>query len=277
MSRLMERVPAGSYLWMGDNPNLIKKLIKPNTDEHQERYRFAGYLAQSLPRLNTIIDAASGSGWGTHYLARKTSSTKLIGIDIDPQAITEARRFFNHYKVGYMNADLLKPEQINMDKTADLFVCFETLEHFLPEQAETLLRNINMMTSKNGSLAVSSPNRPLFSPYSTIEGKSWYPFHPKEYTPDELISVLEKTGWRVEGLYGQRFVDKDEYLKIARALYFIRKFAHVKHLSPDHLLSRLPFALLQRYTALKSDAEVHKMEKEEKLSPIYLTAVCSHG
>ena len=172
---------------------------------------------------------------------------------------------------------MLKPEVINKNRSADLFVCFETLEHFLPEQAEVLLRNIGMMTAKNGSLAVSSPNRLLFSPYSTTEGKSWYPFHPIEYTSDELITVLEKTGWKIDGIYGQRFVDKDEYLKIARALYFIRKFAHIKHLPPDHVLSRLPFALLQRYAALRSDAEVHKVENEKSLSPIYLTAVCSHG
>lgn len=270
---LPERVTAERYKLVDPSSSWFKRMLYPIVLDHQARYRHVGKSQNGSPDI--IIDAASGSGWGTHHLAQATAARLVIGLDFDPEAIHEAQVNFSHARVLFQKADLLKKESLESVRRADVLVSFETLEHFPKELAGQVLENLKSLLYDDAILFISSPNGPLFSPYSLIEGRPWYAYHQHEYEVDELEKFLESSGLVVEQMFGQRFVDADKYLTLASLLYPLRQFALAKDLPWDHRLSRLPLSLLHRFAALTSNEVLQPLGTNgSDRQPLFITAVC---
>lgn len=269
---LPERTTLTNYRRVDCNSSYIRKALFPIPVEHQERYIFAARIGHNT--ASSIIDAGSGCGWGSDYLSRTTGADLVVGVDFDPGAITEAEANFRGANLRFCRADLSTGERLDTIGPAPLVVSFETLEHFPEEVAPSFLSNLRRLTLPDGMLVISSPNGPLFSPYQQSEGKPWLRYHFKEYTPDEIICLLNSSGWEVNGLYGQRFVNRHVYSAVAKLLYPLRPASHKAGLSWDHRLSRFPFSILQRFAAILSDATV-KPVYSHKGEPIYIVAVCT--
>lgn len=269
---LPERTTLASYRRIDCNSSYIRKVLFPIPLEHQERYRFAARIGHNT--ASSIIDAGSGCGWGSDYLARNTRADFVVGIDLDSEAITEAETNFLGSSLKFSLADLSTGKGLNTIVPAPLVVSFETLEHFPKEVAPSFLSNLRRLTLPEGMLIISSPNGPLFSPYQQSEGKSWFRYHFKEYTPDEIVCLLNSSGWEVNDLYGQRFVNRYVYSTFAKLLYPLREASRKTGLSWDHRLSRFPFSILQRFAAILSDATVKPIDSQ-KGEPIYIVAVCT--
>ena len=135
-SMLLERVAAKQYKRVQPTSSLHQFRF-PIIFEHQERYKAAAKETSKRP-IETIFDAASGCGWGTYYLATHTQASRVIGIDLDPSALTEAEHEFPHKIVQYRNADLVDSQQTNdivqSVGPADFIASFETLEHIEEER-----------------------------------------------------------------------------------------------------------------------------------------------
>jgi ubiquinone/menaquinone biosynthesis C-methylase UbiE len=88
--------------------------------EHEERYQLAGRFV----RGRVVVDVACGVGVGTDYL-RRAGAERAIGIDIDRESLTYARR--RYPKCWFVQADA---ERIPLnEEVADVVVSFETIEH----------------------------------------------------------------------------------------------------------------------------------------------------
>lgn len=146
--------------------------------DHQERYKFAAKIAKG-----TVLDAACGCGYGSHYLMN--SGLSVTGVDIDEGAIDWALKNFPgpDYRIANIETDDL-PE-------CNTVVSFETIEHL--RRPQEFLRRIR----GNADLLIcSTPNeeRYKFRPENFVNDE--YP-HFRHYTPEEFDLLLEGCGWTV--------------------------------------------------------------------------------
>ena len=152
--------------------------------EHVGRYLWA---AEAV-RGRRVLDAGSGSGYGTGILAR--AATEVVGVDVDAEAVLDAQA------VAPDNADIVAGDLTALpfaDGAFEVCVCFETIEH-VDDQA-TALDELRRVLAPGGLLIISSPNRGVYP-----EGN---PHHTHELTTAELRDELAAR-WRHVDLRPQR-------------------------------------------------------------------------
>lgn len=164
---------------------------------HQSRYAFAiGELQKE--GLTKILDAATGVGYGAHYLAQHFPQRQLVAIDRNVAALQIAKTQFKSSNLLFLHDDCEKFDNVPQHGPFDAIISFETLEH-LPNPKK-FLQNCFDVLGENGLLVISTPNQWVSSPGGTND----WEFHEKEYKPDELIQLLSAQGFKDIHLYGQQ-------------------------------------------------------------------------
>jgi SAM-dependent methyltransferase len=153
-------------------------------NEHLSRYRFARPLAEG----RCVLDAGCGTGYGTAVLAE--SARKVLALDVSQESVAFARKHYSTLNTEFLVADCCRIPLGS--QTIDTAVCFEVIEH-LAEQ-ETLLEEIRRVLRPDGVLAISTPNRI----YYTEERQETNPFHVREFSFDEFLSILKGSFAHVE-------------------------------------------------------------------------------
>ena len=97
--------------------------------EHLVRY----FACTELARGKRVLDAASGSGYGTVMLA--ASAIRATGLDISGDAVRFARQASRAGNVEYVVGSVT--DMPFEDNSFDLVVSFETIEHVSHSGAET--------------------------------------------------------------------------------------------------------------------------------------------
>lgn len=161
--------------------------------EHIARYHFATYYAHGR-----VLDFASGSGYGTHILAKKGKDklTEVIGVDNDKEAIAYAKANYYHPLSNFLEADVTDPELPEKLGTFDTIISFETYEHVKEE--EQFLANIRKLLKPNGTLILSTP-------FGEGRGKpSGSPFHVHQITEQEFKALFSEDDFSSVQFYLQR-------------------------------------------------------------------------
>ena len=164
---------------------------------HQSRYSFAVGELEKISGSN-ILDAATGVGYGAHYLAQHFPQKQLLAIDRNEEALQIAKAQFKSTNLLFLYDDCEKFDSVPQHAPFDAIISFETLEH-LPNP-EKFLQNCFNVLGENGLLVISTPNQWVSSP----DGKNAWEFHEKEYKPEELIDLLSAQGFTNIHLYGQQ-------------------------------------------------------------------------
>lgn len=266
----VERAELEHYAAFEGNPSLWTEVRRMTTAQSMARYRFASRTV--VGQGGTIIDAASGSGWGANHLSQQNSG-RVIGIDHDARVVKQAGDSFQRGNLSFQQADLRDPATFDGLGGISNIVSFETIEHVSQEDASLVLRNFHSVHDGEGKLIISTPNRKLFSPYYDTEGESWDPFHVYEYDAPEFTSLLESNGWAVDEVYGQAFCQTDRYSAITRTVHPFRKLFLKMGGPRNSLLFSGVIAIPTLLFAVDRDWDVHSLES--KREPIFLVAVCS--
>ncbi len=140
--------------------------------EHMVRYFWAAQFAAG----RRTLDAGSGMGYGARILAAAGAS-EVVGVDLDKDVVELARRSAPA-GVSYENGDLL--ELPFEDGEFEYIVCFEAIEHV--ERPERALDELRRVLRPGGLLAISTPNRDVYTPGN--------PFHLRELSPSEFEQEL---------------------------------------------------------------------------------------
>ncbi|MDQ3742310.1 MAG: class I SAM-dependent methyltransferase [Actinomycetota bacterium] len=148
--------------------------------EHLVRYWWAARLAHG----RRVLDAGCGTAYGTRMLA-EAGAAKVTGVD-RAASVLEAARPACPDSVELVPADLR--ELPFADRSFDLVVCFEVIEHL--EEPEAAIAELERVVASDGVLLISSPNRDVYEPGN--------PHHLHEYTPAELQAALERYFAHVE-------------------------------------------------------------------------------
>lgn len=116
----------------------------------------------------------------------------VTGIDIAPEAVERARSRTE----GTFIECAVPPIPLE-DDSFDAVVSFETIEHI--EDDAKLIDEFSRVLKPGGALLISSPNSAVTSPDGVVGNQ----FHVREYTYDELDSLLAGHGFEVVDVYGQ--------------------------------------------------------------------------
>jgi SAM-dependent methyltransferase len=158
--------------------------------EHLHRYA----LALDFVKSRSVLDIASGEGYGTAILAKSADSA--IGVDIAPEAVKHAQAQYASrsnlkFLVGSCSAIPVA------DASIDVVTSFETIEHH--DQHEEMMQEIKRVLKPDGVLLISSPNRLVYSDIPKYAN----PFHVKELYYEEFIGLLRQSFDKVH-VYGQK-------------------------------------------------------------------------
>jgi SAM-dependent methyltransferase len=217
--------------------------------EHMARYQFC------IPYVvdKAVLDAACGVGYGSATIAQ--FAAKVVGIELDEDAVCEAKRHYSKDNIQYTAMDCRR--LAFSSGSFDVVVAFEFLEH-IREQGQ-FLEEVVRVLNKDGLLIVSTPNR---EPYNALRDHPNH-FHQNELSTEEFEDLVSRYFRRVE-IYGQRrsrsflrYQDMDRRIRELQ-LQVSGLNEHLKLLSqslpkvflrglvPDSLLQWLPRTVLSR-------------------------------
>jgi ubiquinone/menaquinone biosynthesis C-methylase UbiE len=147
--------------------------------EHWHRYAFARALAAG----KTVLDVASGEGYGAALLA--SVATRVQGVDIDGETVDRASRKYS----ALANLSFVPASCTALpfaDRSFDLIVSFETIEHIDAGAQVRMLAEFDRLLVPDGMLILSSPNK---AEYSDARGTR-NEFHVHELYREELARLL---------------------------------------------------------------------------------------
>lgn len=151
----------------------VKGFIGEATENaHLDRYIFVSNFVQG----KCVLDIACGSGYGTFMISTLGKAKKVVGVDLDENAVK-----YGNLKYPKNNIERIVGDAttfINEEKF-DCIVSFETIEH-IPDYMK-LVENLYHNLKDNGELYISTPitsvtNKTPENPYHVIEW-NFFDFH----------------------------------------------------------------------------------------------------
>jgi len=214
-----------------------------------------------------VLDAACGTGFGTHALAR--GALAAVGVDIAPQAITEARARYRAPGLSYLVMDVAKLAFRNA--VFDAVISQDTIEH-VPDD-ESFVAEAARVLNPDGTFIVFTPCREVHT--TTPEN----PYHLREYSPESLQSVLQPHFGTVR-LFGRR--PAPVLHRVEATLDEVRRYdpLRLRALVPRSLRHRLgSLWLLSRGAKALDQVSVEDVEYVEGVPPgsTTLIAICRRG
>jgi SAM-dependent methyltransferase len=166
---------------------------------HLKRYEFARQFCAG----RDVLDAGCGVGYGSAYLA--ATARRVVGVDVDAEAIAYARERYAAANVEFVQADVTT---LPFDDAAfDVACSFEAIEHVA--EPERLVAELRRVLREDGVCVLSTPR------VDETTTASANPFHTVELAPEDLERMLRTRFDDVE-LYGQRRVQTRRHRLLQR-------------------------------------------------------------
>lgn len=148
--------------------------------EHYQRYRFASQM--TLGKL--VLDAACGEGYGSSLIAQ--NAKKVIGLDIDKEAVNNANSKYGNDKLSFVEGSV---ETLPFENAYfDMVISYETIEHVNESVQKAFLTEIKRVLKPGGILIMSTPNKTVY----TDSVSSHNQFHIKEFYIQEYVDFLHE-------------------------------------------------------------------------------------
>lgn len=169
-------------------PEIVRKCV----------YEARDRLFSGLVQGKEVLELGCGYGYNAFLLSKRAKF--VLGVDIDEAAITMARRRYEGVEnLGFLLEDcfafLDRTERTG--RTYDAVFLFEFIEHVNGFEQGLLLSKIHSILRPDGKLVLSTPNG-TFVPFYRRN-----PYHARELSPKDLLSLLVERGFEVEDLKGQ--------------------------------------------------------------------------
>ena len=157
-----------------DDPQASKLDGAQSIKYHLDRYQFA----MEFLKPGLVADRACGSGYGSKMLACTTST--VIAVDSDQEAINYASSHYSHPSVTFLCADALN---FSWDHRFQSVVSLETIEHL--EDPKTFVKHMSEMLAPGGRFIASAPVTPSMDAN---------PFHLNDYTSKSFRKLFLDCG-----------------------------------------------------------------------------------
>lgn len=161
--------------------------------EHFQRYN----SVLPIVKDKVVVDAACGEGYGSKILSSVARS--VVGIDINEEAVQRAKdKYDNQENLSFVVASIA--ELPLAEKSVDVLVSFETIEHVSADLQQQFLQQITRVLKDDGILIMSTPNKAIYSDLHDYHNE----FHVKEFYKEEFLEFLRQKFENVL-LYNQYF------------------------------------------------------------------------
>lgn len=145
-----------------------------------------------------VLDIGCGSGYCAYHMARANPQAQVTAVDISADAVEYAS---STYQAPNLNFEQGNAFNLNCpDNSFDLVVTYEALEHV--DNGEEFIKELARLTSPNGVLICSTPNRKYDFPNEE---------HINLYLPEELFNMCRRFFGEVDQYY--QFLSQQEYQK----------------------------------------------------------------
>ena len=157
----------------------------------------------SLFKIEVFWIVAAGGGYGSDYLAKNGART-IIGIDLSAWAVGQAKILYRRNNLQFKVMDVCDLKF--RDCTFDMVTSFQVIEHLRDYKKH--LSEVKRVLKPKGIFIISTPNKNITSPSGE---KPVFPYHKKEFYPNELYALLSSFFGEVK-VMGQKTV-KEVYLR----------------------------------------------------------------
>jgi len=152
-------------------------------------------IGSSLPRNAEILDAGSGFGQYSYYLAKKFPLCIITGVDVKEEQIADCNLFFDKLnlseRVTFKIADLT---QFREENKYSLVLSVDVMEHIL-EDVE-VFKNFTYSMKTGGVLLISTPSDQGGSDVHDGDDESFIEEHVRDgYNISEIIEKLKSAGF----------------------------------------------------------------------------------
>ncbi len=158
-------------------------------------------MINQLPYPRRILDAGSGEGCYSFYLASRFPQAQVVGVELDGDRIVNCNLILS--KVAFPNLKFVQTDLLIYAPPAqfDLICCIDVMEHIVDDKA--VLQNLRSALQPNGVLLLHVPRRHQMNRHH-FQGV-WNPGLKRqanhvrdEYTESEITHKLESTGFKIE-------------------------------------------------------------------------------
>jgi SAM-dependent methyltransferase len=172
-----------------------------------ERYWFLRHLAvyqwvaeQVMHTGDTVVDVGSGEGYGANVLAEHAGLS--IALELDEPTCRHSQQAYPAVASICANVVALPLAPASID----LVVSLQVMEHVwdVPAYLAELRRVCR------GTLTLSTPNRPVFSPGLGRAQKPVNPFHVEEFDAEQVIAACQSAGFHDVRMFGLHHGDRIE-------------------------------------------------------------------
>lgn len=177
---------------------LLDKLLLRTWHVHSEVQKWA----QKQTGQHTVLDAGTGFGQYSYWMASTFPHWQVQGVEINPDQVKAANEFFRKVGLGpSVQIETGDLTQWQRPESFDLSVCVDVMEHIL-EDVE-VFRNIHASLRPGGMLLISTPSDQGGSDVSEDSDESFIGEHVRDgYNIREIEEKLRTAGFsRVEARY----------------------------------------------------------------------------
>jgi cyclopropane fatty-acyl-phospholipid synthase-like methyltransferase len=152
-------------------------------------------LKKSLPQNAQVLDAGSGFGQYSHFLATRSNHWTIKGVDVKTEQIEDCNAFFTklglNNRVKFEEADLT---QFSEPGKYNLILSVDVMEHILEDVA--VFKNFNHSMAPGGVLLISTPSDQGGSDVHDDHDSSFIGEHVRDgYNINEIKEKLASSGF----------------------------------------------------------------------------------
>ena len=174
--------------------NLRHALGKPFSDPHCPTYLMQMGAVMSLlpPAPARLLDVGCGTGWTSHFYARR--GYDVVGVDIAPDMIIHAERLRDQEGLDNLHFVVADYEEMAFADEFDAAVFYDSLHHAVDE--DLALAAVYRALRPGGVCVASEPGKGHADAPTSVEAVRQFNVTEKDMPPERIIAAGRKAGFR---------------------------------------------------------------------------------
>ncbi len=204
-----------------------------------------------------ILDAGSGYGQYTYFMAKHLSPCEIKAVDIKEDWINDCEIFFKQRKMSNVSFSVNDLTKIDYSNLFDLIVCVDVMEHI--QDDVKVFQNFYNALNENGYLLINTPSVFGGSDVHDDKDESFIGEHARVgYSREELESKLHPIGFKTyQSKYTYGFWgDKAWRLGIKYPMLMLNSSKWFFVILPIYYLLTFPFTFLMMYLDFIKDNKI---------------------